>query len=343
MRYAPQFFIDSPPHAVGRSDQFRRRRQPHGARLLHPQRALLARGVSRRRPAPGRGARDRRRLARTFVDELARAVRAGPGATRHVHLVLENDHNSARACARCRGQAPAGATAQWNDDLHHAAHVLATGERDGYYADYAAAPAAHARRGRSPRASLSRASRRRYRDGAPRGEPSADLPPTAFVNYLQNHDQVGNRAFGERVDRIGDAAALRALLRLPAAARRRRRCCSWARSTPPRRRSCSSATFTAILPRAVTDGRRREFARFAQFADAQARARIPDPNDARSFERSRARLVRTRARAACRLAGLCRAVAGAAARAPGPASGGRARRAIPRARARADRGRLAAR
>ena len=61
--YAPQFFNRAPPDAVGRGDQLRRRRQPHGARLLRPQRALLAGGVPLRRPAPRRRARDRRRLA----------------------------------------------------------------------------------------------------------------------------------------------------------------------------------------------------------------------------------------------------------------------------------------
>src|SRR5262249_24830118 len=68
-----------------------------------------------------------------IVAEICAALREGPGRERHVHVVLENDRNQASLLQ-------AGAQAQWNDDFHHAAHVLATGERDGYYADYAEAP-----------------------------------------------------------------------------------------------------------------------------------------------------------------------------------------------------------
>ncbi len=142
--YAPAFFSDAPPHAVGRGDQLRRRGQPHGARFLHPQRAVLARGVSRRRPAPRRGARDRRRLAEPhIVEELAAAVRAGPGAQRHVHLVLENDHNRRAAC--CAATADGGRMPRPRSGTTTCTTprtCCATGERDGYYADYAAAPAA---------------------------------------------------------------------------------------------------------------------------------------------------------------------------------------------------------
>ena len=75
-----------------------------------------------------------------IVDEIARAVRGGPGQERHVHLIVENDHNDARDLARDARGVPLVASAQWNDDVHHAAHVLATGERHGYYADYADRP-----------------------------------------------------------------------------------------------------------------------------------------------------------------------------------------------------------
>ena len=95
--YAPQFFTDRHQTAVGRGDQLRRRRLAHRARLLHPQRALLARGVSLRRAALRRGARDRRRFEPAHPRPSSReAVRAGPGATAQIHLVLENDRNEAR-------------------------------------------------------------------------------------------------------------------------------------------------------------------------------------------------------------------------------------------------------
>jgi len=133
-----------------------------------------------------------------FVDELAQALRCGPGRERQVHLVLENDHNDAARLRRGDRGEPQLADAQWNDDVHHTLHVIATGETDGYYLDFADQPLrlfgralaeGYAYQGEpSP-----------YRGGAARGTPSAQLPPLAFVNALQTHDQVGNRAFGERI------------------------------------------------------------------------------------------------------------------------------------------------
>jgi maltooligosyltrehalose trehalohydrolase len=220
-----------------------------------------------------------------LVEELAAAVHAGPGAQRLVHLVLENDHNSARLLRRGADGRPQAATAQWNDDLHHAAHVLASGERDGYYADYAAAPAAQLARALAEGFAF-QGEASAYRNGARRGEPSATLPPAAFLNYLQTHDQVGNRAFGERIAAFADPAALRALY-----------ACLLLAPSPPllfMGEEYAAGTpflyfcdYAGELAHAVTEGRRREFARFAQFADPQARARIPDPNDERTFARSR--------------------------------------------------------
>ena len=220
-----------------------------------------------------------------LVEELAAAVHAGPGAQRLVHLVLENDHNSARLLRRGADGRPQAATAQWNDDLHHAAHVLASGERDGYYADYAAAPAAQLARALAEGFAF-QGEASAYRNGARRGEPSATLPPVAFLNYLQTHDQVGNRAFGERIAAFADPAALRALY-----------ACLLLAPSPPllfMGEEYAAGTpflyfcdYAGELAHAVTEGRRREFARFAQFADPQARARIPDPNDERTFARSR--------------------------------------------------------
>src|SRR5688572_19602631 len=71
-----------------------------------------------------------------FLTELAQRVRSSLGADRHVHLMLENDHNEPRRLEYADGS-PRLYNAQWDDDLHHAMHVLLTGESDGYYADYA--------------------------------------------------------------------------------------------------------------------------------------------------------------------------------------------------------------
>jgi maltooligosyltrehalose trehalohydrolase len=220
-----------------------------------------------------------------IVEELAQAVRAGPGRARPVHLVLENDDNAAYPLRRDPDGLPLAATAQWNDDAHHAAHVLASGEVDGYYADYAAQPAALLARVLAEGFAY-QGERSAYRNGAPRGEASVALPPAAFVNYLQTHDQVGNRAFGERLAQFADAQALRALY-----------ACLLLAPAPPmlfmgEEFAASSpflffCDFAGDLARAVTEGRRAEFGRFARFADAAVRARIPDPNAPATFQRSK--------------------------------------------------------
>ncbi|GIX28168.1 MAG: malto-oligosyltrehalose trehalohydrolase [Burkholderiales bacterium] len=220
-----------------------------------------------------------------ILEELAEAVRRGPGRERPVHLILENDKNQARYLVREPSGRPRWYDAQWNDDVHHAFHVLLTGEKDGYYADYAAKPAwclgrclteGFAYQGEpSP-----------YRHHKPRGEPSAELPPGAFVTFLQTHDQVGNRAFGERLA----ALALEAGLRAATAA--------WLLAPSPPMlfmgEEFGAATpflffcdFGPELAEAVTQGRRREFARFTRFADPEARKKIPDPNAEETFARSK--------------------------------------------------------
>ena len=217
-----------------------------------------------------------------IVEALCAAVHAGPGRERLVHLVLENDKNQSRYLPRDGEGRPRLATAQWNDDIHHAAHVLATGERDGYYADYAGAPLAQLGRCLAEGFAFQGAPSP-FRDGEIRGEPSAHLPPAAFVDFLQTHDQIGNRAFGERLCHLAEPAPLEALTAVLLLA-----------PQPPM--LFMGEEFAAVQPflffcdfgpelaDAVTQGRRREFARFERFADPVAQARIPDPNAAATFE-----------------------------------------------------------
>lgn len=224
---------------------------------------------------------------RHIVREIASALHTGPGRERPVHLILENDANQARYLERDATAAPACASAQWNDDLHHAAHVLATGERDGYYADYADAPLA--RLGRAlAEGFVYQGEPSPFRGGELRGERSSHLPPSAFVSFLQTHDQVGNRAFGERLHALAnprvERTALTCLLlapHIPMLFMGE----EFAASTP----FLFFCDFGPELAQAVTTGRRREFARFAAFADASARARIPDPGSAATFEASKLR------------------------------------------------------
>jgi len=142
-----------------------------------------------------------------FLDELTAALRAAlPG--RQLHLIAENAHNQAGWMKRDGAGKPLYFSAQWNDDVHHALHVAGTGERSGYYADYAD-PVAHLARALAQ--GFSYQGEITSTQGEPRGEPSAFLPPSAFVCYLQNHDQVGNRAFGERITALAPAPVVRAL------------------------------------------------------------------------------------------------------------------------------------
>src|SRR5204862_3122825 len=110
------------------------------------------------------------------------------------------DRNEARRLGRHRDQDLArGYSAQWNDDLHHVLHVLLTGEASGYYADYADCPALHLGRALATGFAF-QGEPSPYRGGALRGEPSHELPATAFVSFLQNHDQIGNTPFGTRIE-----------------------------------------------------------------------------------------------------------------------------------------------
>ena len=135
--------------------------------------------------------------------------------------------------------------------------------------------------------------------GEPRGTPSAHLPPTAFVLFLQNHDQIGNRAFGERLTHAR-ATPRRSRRRSPCScSARRSRCSSWAKRLRVARRSCSSPIITASLADAVREGRRSEFAKFPAFADPASRERIPDPNASTDLRSPRS-LKRIRRSAAAR-------------------------------------------
>lgn len=224
------------------------------------------------------------RSPRHIVDEIAERVRAAIPENRHAHLVLENEDNEAHFLRRTPDGRPAQYVAQWNDDIHHAFHVLLTGEAEGYYLDYADDPGRHLARCLSEGFAY-QGEPSRYRRGEKRGEPSAGLPPTAFVNFLQNHDQIGNRALGERLSSLAPPAALRAavaVLLLAPSPPLLFMGEEWAAPEP----FLFFCDFGPELRDSVRDGRRREFARFAQFRDADALARIPDPTMEETFRAS---------------------------------------------------------
>ncbi|HSI23779.1 MAG TPA: malto-oligosyltrehalose trehalohydrolase [Methylophilaceae bacterium] len=215
-----------------------------------------------------------------ILDEIAEAVRNGPGRERHIHLVLENDNNET-----CYLERPGRFDAQWNDDIHHALHVLLTGESGGYYRDYADHPMRHLLRCLTQGFAY-QGEPSLHRGGARRGTPSAQLPATAFVSLLQNHDQVGNRAFGERLSMLADPRPLRAatavLLLTPEIP-----LLFMGEEYGARTPFLFFCDFGRELAQAVTDGRRKEFAKFPAFTDPAARNRIPDPSHPDTFQHSK--------------------------------------------------------
>ena len=214
--------------------------------------------------------------------EIAERIRA-LDLGRPIHLTTEDNRNITRLHERGPGGAVPHYTAEWNDDFHNTAHVVATGETEAYYADFVADPVAALARALAEgfvfqgEATVS---------GEARGEPSTHLPPAAFIDFLQNHDQTGNRAFGERLIALTPEPRLRALTAIlllsphvPLLLMGE----EWGETRP----FMFFTDFHGDLADAVREGRRREFGGFAAFDDPTARARIPDPNDAATFAASR--------------------------------------------------------
>jgi maltooligosyltrehalose trehalohydrolase len=204
-----------------------------------------------------------------ILDELAERVRAR--FDRPIHLVLENENNEPKRLERDEGRA-VRYDAQWNDDVHHVLRVAATNQQAGYYGDYGetrllarALAEGFAYQGQHSR----------HRD-APRGAPSGDLPPSAFIAFIQNHDQIGNRAFGERIGALAPLPVVRALAsvtlllpQIPMLFMGE----EWGAEQP----FLFFCDFSGDLAVAVRDGRRQEFARFPEFSDPESVAKIPDP------------------------------------------------------------------
>jgi maltooligosyltrehalose trehalohydrolase len=207
----------------------------------------------------------------SILHDLSGAVgRFAKETGREIHLVLENDDNAANLLDP--GQEPRGRyRAQWNDDYHHAWHALLTGESNGYYRDYAQCPIDHIARALSSGFAY-QGEASSHREGRTRGEQSGDLSPLAFINFLQNHDQIGNRPFGDRLAASVDEAPMTAALAVTLLAPMPPLLFmgeEWG-STRPFPFFCD---FRGELAEAVRQGRRREFAQaYAQYGDD-----LPDP------------------------------------------------------------------
>jgi maltooligosyltrehalose trehalohydrolase len=213
-----------------------------------------------------------------ILDEIAYRVR-NLGMRREVHLLLENEENEAAALERV-GNQPIYYTAQWNDDLHHALHAAATRDSSGYYGDYAGDTD---KLGRALAEGFAFQGEFMPYRGCPRGERSRHLPPSAFVAFIQNHDQVGNRAFGDRITSLAPTAAVRAIISIYLL-------------LPQIPMLFMGEEFGALQPfpffahfehdlaDAVREGRRAEFAKFPEFQDPRRRETIPDPTSEATYQ-----------------------------------------------------------
>ncbi len=213
-----------------------------------------------------------------LLRELAARCRAA--VDRPIVLIAEDERNDVRL-VRPPARGGHGLDAVWADDFHHAVRTLLTDERAGYFADYSGRPGdvlAAVKHGFVYRGQPTR------RDGRPRGRPTGGTPARAFVFCTENHDQVGNRAGGERLAHLVSPAAYRAASAL----------LLFAPETPllfMGQEFAASAPFQYFtdhdpeLGRLVTEGRRREFASFPAFAEHPEL--VPDPQDPATFQRSK--------------------------------------------------------
>jgi maltooligosyltrehalose trehalohydrolase len=213
-----------------------------------------------------------------FLEQLGAEVKALQVALgRHLSLIAESDLNDPRI-VRSREIGGYGIDAQWSDDFHHALHVALTGEQEGYYADFngladlaAALQQAFVYNGR-----FAPSRGRRH------GRPATGLPGYKFLGYIQNHDQIGNRAQGDRIShlvspnlaKIAAAIVLTAPF-IPMLFQGE----EWGASSP-------FQYFTNFdnteLGNAVSEGRRGEFAAFGWDPN-----QVPDPQSAETFQRSK--------------------------------------------------------
>ncbi|RUT35199.1 malto-oligosyltrehalose trehalohydrolase [Arsenicitalea aurantiaca] len=217
--------------------------------------------------------------------EIGQRIRAAY-PDRAIHLTTEDNRNVTHYHERGERGEVVLFSGEWNDDFHNVAHAIATGETEGYYVDFVENHWWQIARSLAEGFAY-QGEPSRLRDGEPRGFPSGHLPPTAFVDFIQNHDQVGNRAFGERLIDLADRNMVETLLamlllspHIPLLFMGE----EWGETRP----FAFFTDFKGELADAVREGRRREFASFAAFhGDAENLEHVPDPNAQGTFEASR--------------------------------------------------------
>ena len=222
---------------------------------------------------------------RHFLAELTDRVHASAAQAGRRVVVVAEDHRNLKRMLLPERDGGWGLDGVWADDFHHQTRRLLAGDDEGYYRDFSGRTADLAE---TIRRGWFYTGQRSGHLGEPRGTDPSGVPAERFVICLQNHDQVGNRALGGRLHHEIEPAAYRAASALLLMAPETPLLFmgqEWAASTP-------FLYFTdhhAELGRLVTEGRREEFRHFAAFSDASVRDRIPDPQAASTFDKSRLR------------------------------------------------------
>ncbi|MEM6761889.1 MAG: malto-oligosyltrehalose trehalohydrolase [Pseudomonadota bacterium] len=217
-----------------------------------------------------------------ILEEMAARIRSA--FDRPIHLHTEDERNIVSLHPYEEGR-PTLFTAEWNDDYHNIVHAIATGDSEGYYADFVEDPWQKLGRALSE-GFIFQGEPSISHGGSPRGVPSSGQPLFAFVAFNQNHDQVGNRAFGDRLISLTDRetlVALTAILLLSPQTPLLWMGEEWGETNP----FCFFCDFDGELAAAVRKGRRNEFAKFDAFMDPESREDIPDPNAPSTFAASR--------------------------------------------------------
>lgn len=217
-----------------------------------------------------------------FLKELSGRARASLPKERRVLLIAEDDDNQAQLIQPA-GQGGYELDGVWADDFHHQARRMVAGDDDDYFQDFTGHAGDLAKTMRQGWFYTGQKSEFRKR---PRGTSTEGIPLHRFVHYIQNHDQVGNRALGDRLHFDVDLAAFRAvtaLLLLSPATPLIFMGQEWAANTP----FCYFTDHPEALGTAVAEGRKNEFRRFKAFSDPESREAIPDPQALSTFLNSK--------------------------------------------------------
>jgi maltooligosyltrehalose trehalohydrolase len=215
---------------------------------------------------------------------ITRAARSAAGS-RKIYLITENEPQETRI-VRSPERGGFGMDALWNDDFHHSAAVALIGRNEAYFSDYKGNPQEFIA---AVKWGYLYQGQQYLWQGKRRGTPAFDLPHTAFVNYIQNHDQVANYAHGQRIHELSSVAQFRAMTAL----------LLLAPQTPllfQGQEFAASSSFHYFadhnpeLGRLICEGRKREHAQFPSVAQPEMQAALRDPTTIQTFERCKLKL-----------------------------------------------------